>query len=102
MKAGRVPVIIADEWVPPPGPSWPEFSLRVREARLRNVPQILERFADRGPEMGFRAREAGQRWFSREQAFQTVVTLCLQIREARPHFFRHIVLRAAKSRLLRR
>ena len=83
MKAGRVPVIIADEWVPPAGPSWPEFSLRVPEAHLQNLPQILERLADRGPEMGLRASEAWDRWFSREQAFQTVVTLCLQILEAR-------------------
>ena len=119
MKAGRVPVIIADEWVPPTGPSWPEFSLRIPEAHLQNVPQILERLADRGPEMGLRASEAWERWFSREQAFQTVVTLCLQILDARqnqgsfqryrpflqlarPHFFRHVVLRAAKSRLLNR
>ena len=119
MKAGRVPVIIADEWVPPTGPSWAQFSLRVPEANLENVPQILEQLADRGPEMGLRASEAWKRWFSREQAFQTVVSLCLQIQEARqnlgsfqhyrpllqlarPHFFRHVVLRAAKSRLLGR
>ena len=63
--------------------------------------------------------QAWERWFSREQAFQTVVTWCLQIMEtsqnqwpfqryrpifqlARPHFFRHVVLRAVKNRLLLR
>jgi hypothetical protein len=119
MKAGRVPVIIADEWVPPVGPDWTEFSLRVPEARLLDVPQILESLAPRAPEMGVRASQAWERWFSREHAFQTVVTWCLQIMEtrrnqglfrryrplrqlARPHFFRHVVLRAVKSRLLRR
>jgi hypothetical protein len=115
MKAGRVPVIIADEWVPPIGPNWSEFSLQVPEARLHDVPQILERLADRAPEMGLRASQAWERWFSRQQAFQTVVTWCLQIKEARqyqglfqhyrpflqfarPYFFRYSVLR----RLLRR
>jgi Exostosin family len=119
MKAGRVPVIIADEWVPPSGPNWTEFSLRVPEARLQDVPKILERLVNRAPEMGLRASQAWDRWFSREQAFQTIVTWCLQIMEtsknqglfqrcrpifqlARPHFFRHVVLRAAKNELLRR
>jgi hypothetical protein len=69
--------------------------------------------------MGLRASQEWERWFSKEQAFQTVVTWCLQIMEtaqgqglfqryrplfqlARPHFFRHVVLRAAKNGLLRR
>jgi hypothetical protein len=119
MKAGRVPVIIADEWVPPGGPNWAEFSLRIPEARLQHVPQMLERLVDRAPEMGLHASQAWERWFSREQAFQTVVTWCLQIMEtsqnqwffqryrpifqlARPHFFRHVVLRAVKNRMLLR
>jgi hypothetical protein len=119
IKAGRVPVIIADAWVPPIGPNWTEFSLRVPEAHLQDVPQILERLADQAPEMGLRASQAWERWFSREQAFQTIVTWCLQIMEtrqnqalfqcyrplfqlARPYFFRHVVLRAAKKGLLRR
>jgi Exostosin family len=119
MKAGRVPVIIADEWVPPVGPNWTEFSLRVPEARLLHVPRILERLAARAPEMGVHASQAWERWFSRKHAFQTIVTWCLQIMEtrrnqrlsqryrpllqlARPHFFRHVVLRTVKRRLLRR
>ena len=74
-------MIIADEWVPPGGPNWTEFSLRVPEARLQDVPKILERLANRAPEMGLRASQAWERWFSREQAFQTIVTWCLQIME---------------------
>src|SRR5262249_2883349 len=108
-----------DAWVPPIGPKWTEFSLRVSEADLQEVPQILESVADRAPEMGLRALQAWERWFSSKQAFQTVITWCLQIMEARqnhgsfqryhplfqlarPHFLRHVVLRAAKSGLLRR
>ena len=119
LKAGRVPVIIADDWVPPSGPNWTEFSLRVPEAHLHDVPRILERLATRAPVMGLRASKAWERWFSREQAFQTIVTWCLQIMEtshnqglfpryrpifqlARPHFLRHVVLRGVKNGLLRR
>jgi hypothetical protein len=114
MKAGRAPVIIADEWEPPVGPNWNEFSLRVPEARLGDVPQILENFVDRATEMGCRASQSWERWFSMEAAFQTIVTWCVQILEAqqhrgvlqrcrpllqlaRPYFFRHVVLPAAKS-----
>jgi Exostosin family len=118
MKAGRVPVIIADDWVPPIGPNWHEFALRVPEKLLQDTPQMLERLADRAPEMGARAAEAWERWFSRERAFETVVSWCLQIAEgqhndatfrryrpllqlARPHFLRHVVLQTAKRALLR-
>jgi hypothetical protein len=119
MKAGRIPVIIADEWVPPAGPNWSEFSLQVPEARLRDLPQLLERRSDCAPQMGLRASQAWARWFSKEEAFQTIVTFCLQILEARqnqgalqryrpllqlarPRFFRHILLRSVKNKLLGR
>jgi hypothetical protein len=86
---------------------------------LQDVPQILEGLVSRAPEMGLRAAQAWERWFSKERAFQTIVTWCLQILEtsqnqglfqryspifqlARPYFFRHVVLRAAKNGLLRR
>jgi hypothetical protein len=116
MKAGRVPVIVADAWVPPVGPNWTEFSLQVPEARLEDVPRILEGMAHRAPEMGRRARQAWDNWFSVKQAFQTIVTCCLQIKEARrdqgmigryrpfiqlarPFFFQHVVLASLKKRL---
>jgi hypothetical protein len=110
MKAGRVPVIIADQWVIPAGPDWTEFSLRVSEKRLQDVPKILEEVSDRGAEMGLRAAQAWERWFSKEQAFQTIVTWCLEIMKARrtqmsfqryqqlfqlarPYFFRNVVIK---------
>jgi hypothetical protein len=116
MKAGRVPVIVADAWVPPVGPDWPEFSVQIPEKRLEEVPDLLERMAGRAPDMGLRARQAWERWFSAEQAFQTVATWCLQIKEARrnqwllgnyrpflelarPIFLRHVLLPAAKRKL---
>ncbi len=119
MKAGRVPVIIADTWVPPLGPNWADFSLQVPEAQLEEVPDILERLAKRAPEMGVRARQAWEDWFSEEQAFQTIVTWCLQVQEARrnqgslrsylpllqlarPIALRHVVLPAAKKAVLTR
>lgn len=116
MKAGRVPVIVADAWVPPAGPNWGEFSLQVSEARLEELPNILKRVSDGAPEMGLRARRAWEEWFSAEQAFQTIAGWCLEIKEARrghgnfrrwrpfiqlarPFFFRHVVLTSLREKL---
>jgi hypothetical protein len=79
MKAGRVPVIIADQWVSPAGVDWAEFSLRVPEKRLMDVPEILEEVSDRAAEMGLRAAQAWERWFSKEQAFHTIVHGALKL-----------------------
>src|SRR5205823_9816563 len=42
MRMGRVPVILADGWVPPIGPRWDDFSIRVHERDFAMVPQLLE------------------------------------------------------------
>src|SRR5205823_6635800 len=40
MRMGRVPVILSDQWVPPEGPSWDKFSLRIREADCDRIPGL--------------------------------------------------------------
>lgn len=42
MKAGRVPVIISDEWVPPPEIPWKSFAVFVKERDVRRIPEILK------------------------------------------------------------
>lgn len=37
MQLGRVPVILSDEWVPPEGPAWPDFAIRVAESRVAEL-----------------------------------------------------------------
>lgn len=63
MALGIAPVIIADQFVPPSGPVWEDFSLRVAEADLPRIENELNRHGDRYLEMGQRAREAWQRYF---------------------------------------
>jgi hypothetical protein len=38
MMAGRVPVIISDQWVPPEGPAWERFSVRVSQKHVAQPP----------------------------------------------------------------
>src|SRR4051812_5949003 len=42
MRIGRVPVILADGWVPPLGPEWDKFAIRIGERDFARVPEMLE------------------------------------------------------------
>lgn len=79
MKAGRVPVIISDEWVEPEGPAWSSFSLRVRERDVEAIPRLLESTAAKAPEMGQRARAAWEDWFSPNVAFRSIATRATEL-----------------------
>ena len=57
MQLGRVPVILADDWVPSEGPPWQDFSIRVSE-----LPEILEPLRRDAAEMGRAARAAWEQW----------------------------------------
>lgn len=62
MQLGRAPVVIADEWVAPDGIPWSDFSIRVAEDRVGDIPAILQQYEERAPEMGRRAKEAWNMW----------------------------------------
>lgn len=83
MKAGRVPVILSDDWVAPEGPAWDTFSLVVRERDAGLLPGILETHEDAAPRMGALAREQWDLWFSESVAFHRIVESCLSIRQSR-------------------
>ena len=83
MRMGRAPVILADDWVKPPGPMWDTFSVRIAERDCGAIPRVLEAREDEAVAMGERARAAWVEWFSREVAFHRIVESCLAIRERR-------------------
>jgi Exostosin family len=72
MQMGRVPVIISDQWVPPMGPAWQEFSIRVSQDRIAEIPDILDGFKHRHIEMGKLARQAWEQWFSPDVQFHRI------------------------------
>jgi hypothetical protein len=117
MKAGRAPVILSDDWRRPLGPCWEDFSITVAERDAKAIPSILRRHEARAAEMGLRARQEWESWFSREVAFHRVVDWCLGIVRARraservlrltalpqllrPFHFRHIVLAGIRRRIV--
>jgi hypothetical protein len=84
MRMGRAPVIIADDWVPPSGPDWDRFSLRVPEARVGDLPALLEARAEEAVEMGLHAQAAWNDWFAPGAAFHRVADWCLELQATRP------------------
>lgn len=84
MQLGRVPVIQADSWVPPQGPTWDSFSIRVEESETERIPEILtERFRD-AEAMGRRARVEWERWFSPERRMVVAASAIDDLRLNRP------------------
>jgi hypothetical protein len=84
LKAGRVPVIISDAWIPPLGPEWERFAVFVRESRIAEIPRLLEALEPRAVEMGLAARTAWEDWFSGSVVFHRSVEWCLQLLQSRP------------------
>ena len=66
LSAGRVPVILADAWVPPSGPNWNEISIRWPEARIAELPCHLEEREAEAATIGARARDAYEAWFAHD------------------------------------
>jgi hypothetical protein len=83
MRAGRAPVVLADAWVPPEGPDWDAFCLRVPEADVHRLPALLERHEPEAAARGEAARAAWEAWFSPEASFHRIVEWCLDIRATR-------------------
>lgn len=84
MLMGRAPVVISDAWVPPAGPDWDTFSLRVPEADVDAIPALLEQHESRARAMGQQARAAWEQWFSEEVSFHRTVEQCLELQRSRP------------------
>jgi Exostosin family len=83
MEAGRAPVILADQWVEPEGPDWGSFLLRVPEASVADLPEILRGHEPEAKERGARARRAWEDWFAPDVRFNTAVEGCVSILASR-------------------
>jgi hypothetical protein len=83
MRMGRVPVILSDGWVAPEGPRWEDFAIQIPEKEFAALPRLLEEREPEAVEMGARARQEWERWFSDEVLFHHLVELCLDIRNKR-------------------
>lgn len=98
MEMGRAPVILSDEWVPPPGPAWEKFSLVLKENQVSQIRTILCQNADKAEEMGREARLAWEQYFAQPVCFHRMTELCAELLRIIPEPFSQIM---AFSKLLR-
>ncbi len=100
MEMGRAPVILADGWVPPEGPDWPSFSIRVEEGNLPRLGAILREREAEAEALGRRARAEWERVYSPESLFDTIVADCLDLARGNG-LLRDLQLAAARLHFLR-
>lgn len=104
LRGGRVPIVLADDWVEPAGPDWSAFSIRIPERGAWRVPQVLEEHESRWPEMSQAALDAFEQWFSPGVAVHRILDLCEDILRSRPVVvppWRDASYRAMRVRTLR-
>ncbi|MFK7893282.1 MAG: exostosin family protein [Granulosicoccus sp.] len=71
LEAGRVPVIISDDWVPPEETDW-SFALRVEERHISRIPKLLESLVNEAEDRGHAARKAWLKHYAPDVLFDTL------------------------------
>lgn len=84
MQVGRCPVIVSDEWLPPPFVEWESCSLRVPEAAVAELPELLRAREGEAAALGHEARRVWERLYSPERQLQTLVDACLALAATSP------------------
>lgn len=70
MALGKCPVIIADEFVPPPGPDWASFSIIISEKKIKNLKKELEKKESSFEQLGEKAYQAWEDFFAPEKMYE--------------------------------
>ena len=96
LAAGRVPVIISDEWSPPAGPDWESCSIRWPEGHVSGLVAAIEERDTEWPALSAAAAETYDMYFAQEVVFDRIVGLCgeLQRRGSRPDSPHRLAIRS--------
>ena len=84
MAAGRVPVILSDEWVPVEGPDWSQCSIQIRENDADRIPELLEAAESKFAELAAAAKATWIKNFAQQVIFHRMVEACIEIKATRP------------------
>jgi hypothetical protein len=84
LQAGRCPVIISDDWLPPAYVDWDSCAIRLPQARSHEVPKLLRSREGEASELGRRAREVWERHFAPERQLETLISACMTIDDSAP------------------
>lgn len=84
LKAGRVPVILSDNWVRPIGCDWDKFAIFVPENEVASIPALLEREEANWPEKAKLARQVWEDLFAPQTIFNYCIDCLLQLNPQQP------------------
>ena len=73
MEAGIAPIIIADDWLPPRGPDWPDFALFVPERKVDSLYEIVKEHETEYLQRGRRARQAWEQFFAPDRYWDFIL-----------------------------
>jgi hypothetical protein len=76
LSAGRVPVIISDDWVPPDGPEWSSISIRWPEGRRAGLVDALRSHDREWEAMSRAALDTYRAFFAPAVAFDRISAIC--------------------------
>jgi Exostosin family len=79
MRAGRAPVIISDDWMPPPFVDGDQCSLRLRENEVHKLPEFLRSHRSSAEQLGKSAFSEWSRIFGSGGLFHHTTELCLKM-----------------------
>lgn len=82
LALGRVPVILSDDWSPVPGPDWDECAIFVPEAKISELPHLLEERESEFETLSANARAAWNTWFAPEVRFHVLVEACIELKKS--------------------
>lgn len=82
MQAGRCPVIISDEWLPPIGVDWETCSIRIAESDLKALPDILREREAEAEQLGAEARRVWRTQYAPERRLATLARACIDIHDS--------------------
>lgn len=82
-EMGRCPVILSDDWVPPPEIPYETAAIRCPEAEVSDLPLLLNRLeGEDDRERGRAGREIYDRWLTQEAAFPYIHRTLARLRES--------------------
>jgi exostosin family protein len=82
LAAERVPVIISDDWLPPPRVDWNRCAVRVAERDVHAIPRLLEEREGNWPELVAGGREAIAKQLGRSRLWHHYATSLTALRHA--------------------
>ena len=83
MQLGRCPVVISDHWIPPQGPDWEDFSIRIPEAGLEHLQPTLDERFQAAERMGRAAKENWDRFYAWPARYRTFLEMVLALQNSR-------------------